>query len=212
MYISRVKWFTKWTIWHWSSQQSLWYVNAMCTYARKMLIQNYAAPNRLNHEALRQTWISNMIIICVTVPNTQWITNCWLRSLQGIIQADYIFEVQFHSYKNPTQRSQANNGCCDANSQLECRSACDTYLYICLTQASNMQVSVPAISQECPFGFLQTDLLVNRNGDNVVFSEGGSLDVSGNTNPSNFQSQGPWLVSIHIIHRAFNIIIVSIYM
>ncbi|XP_064402069.1 uncharacterized protein LOC135347887 [Halichondria panicea] len=122
----------------------------------------------------------------------------------GIIQADYIFEVQFHSYKNPTQRSQANNGCCDANSQLECRSACDTYLYICLTQASNMQVSVPAISQECPFGFLQTDLLVNRNGDNVVFSEGGSLDVSGNTNPSNFQSQGPWLGTIQLIIQSYD--------
>lgn len=59
-----------------------------------------------------------------------------------------------------------------------------------------MKVSVPAEVSECPFGYIRTDLLRDRNGDNIVFNDE-NLDRNGGVkNPVVFLSNRKWPVSI----------------
>ena len=119
--------------------------------------------------------------------------------MQGIARANFIFELQFNTYANPSHESHINGGCCDDGNRAppNCRNRCDTYLHICLRQISTMNVSRQD-DEECSFGSVLTDLLGDgSNGDEIALTAGGSLDVTGNlTNPLQFSNNKTWPVSV----------------
>ena len=122
---------------------------------------------------------------------------------QGRVSADFKFEVQFHSYRNPTHASQdSNGGCCDSsvdhNMPPTCRSDCDTYVIVCLREVSNAGVSLRPSLQQCPYGLIETDELQNmagNMGDNIQFNFGEQLDISEELyNPLEFIATAQWKV------------------
>jgi len=109
----------------------------------------------------------------------------------------YTLEIQFVSYNNPTYASvQFDGACCDDNnSPPNCRNRCETYLYICLRATdSPLNITVPVLPQDCPFGYLETANLVSV-GNSEAITLGTTLDNVGNINPAEFPNNQPWPVS-----------------
>ena len=117
------------------------------------------------------------------------------------MNGDFRFDIEFHTYSNPTHASgKANGGCCDSsgsqNTPPDCRSDCDTYLIVCLRDVSSSGIRLPADQEDCPKGFVLTDLLADGNtGDNLMFNSGEDFDISGEIqNPLVFANESPWMV------------------
>ena len=103
----------------------------------------------------------------------------------------YTFDVEFHSYINPTKASIRHRGrCCDEDkAPPSCTKTCQNYFILCLRH-----FGTAINSMECPLASMTTGVV---GGDDLTFTVGLPFS-SGDDNPVELAVDGVYPVSLHL--------------